>query len=87
MRHRRQVVDCDLRSARRLGVAPQAQKRIEIVQEMSCGGRSESDQMVLIEILDLTRLRAPPQIVGRGVGVEMHGEQAAPNQVRLAWLA
>ena len=49
--------------------------------------RAESDQMVLVEVLDFAGLRVLSQIVRRGVGVEMHGEQAASNQVRLARLA
>ena len=55
-RHRGEIVDGDLRRARRLRVAPDVQKRIQIVEEVSRRRRAESDQMVLIEILGLTRL-------------------------------
>ena len=87
MRHRREIVDRNLRRAGILRVAPEAQERVEIVKEMGGRRRAESDQMVLIEILDLARLRMLSQIVGRRVGVEVHGEQPAPDQVRLARLA
>ena len=43
--------------------------------------------MMLVEIFDLARLGVLSQIVGRGVGVEMHCEQPAADQVRLARLA
>ena len=39
-------------------------------------GRAEGDEMMVVEILDLARLRAPPEIIGRRIGVEMDGERA-----------
>ena len=49
--------------------------------------RAERDETMVVEILDLARLRVLSQIVGRRVGVEVHGEQPAPNEVRLTRLA
>ena len=57
--HRAEIVDRDLRRARILGVAPEGQERIEIVEEMGRGRRAEGDQMMVVEILDAARLRAP----------------------------
>ena len=54
---------------------------------MGRGRRAERDQMMVVEILDLARLRAALQVVGRRIGVEMHGEQPAPDEVGLHRLA
>ncbi len=85
--HRPEIVDRDLRRARILGVAPEGQKRIEIVEKVGRGRRAESDQMMAVEVLDVARLRAPLEVVGRSVGVEMHGEQPPADDVGLHWLA
>ena len=87
MRHRRQIVDRNLRRAWILMVAAQVQKRVEIVEEMGRRRRAEGEEVVLIEIFGLARLRVLFQIVRGRVGVEVHGEQAPPDQVRLARLA
>ena len=75
------------RHARILGIAAQAQKRIEIIEEMGRRRRAEGDQAVLVEVFGFSGLRVLSQIVGGRVGVKVHGEQPAPDQVRLARFA
>ena len=54
---------------------------------MRRGRRAEGDEAMLVEIGDGSRLAALLEIVGRGVGVKMHGEQAPADQVGLHRLA
>jgi hypothetical protein len=84
---RAEIVDRDMRRARVLRVAPDRQQRIQIIEEMRRRRRAECDQTVIVEILERARLAALLQIFGRGVGVEMHGEQPAADEVGLHRLA
>ena len=56
---RREIVDRQMRAARVLRLAPDRQQRIEVVEEMRRGRGAESDQPVLVEILDRARLARP----------------------------
>ena len=82
-----EIVDGDMGRAGILGIAPDRQQRIEVVEEMRRGRRAERDQAMMVEIVDGSRLAALLEIIGRGVGVEMHGEQAPADQVGLHRLA
>ena len=69
------------------GSRPKVEQRVEIVEQMGRSRRAEGDEMMVVEILDLARLRRRLEIVGRSIGMEMHGEEPAPDKVRLHRLA
>ena len=69
------------------GVAPDGQQRIEVVKEVRRRRRAEGDDPVLVEVGDRARLAALLEIVGRGVGVKVDGEQPTADQVGLHRLA
>ena len=57
------------------------------VGEMRWHVAAEQNDAVLVEALVVTMCPEPFQVIGRGIGVEMPGEQIALDQIRLRRLA
>ena len=86
-RDRAQIVGGDMRRARIARVAPDRQQRIQVVEKMARRRRAEGEQAMVVEIADRARLAIALQIIGRRIGVEMDGEQAAADEVGLRGFA
>ncbi len=80
------VVDGDMRRARALAVASdldQPARRLQIGRDVA----AEQQNAVSVEILDIARRTEALEILGRRIGMEVHGEQLALDQIRLGRLA
>ena len=78
------MVRCGLRGPLPSRATSTSQRRLA---EMRRHVAAEQNQAMLVELLVRARRAETLEIVGRGIGVEMHGEQLALDQVRLRRLA
>ena len=75
------------RRARALAVAADLEQPAAVLQMRRHDAAAEQDDAVLVEILVRARRAEALEVVRRGVGMEVHREQLALDQVRLRRLA